>query len=492
MHGIYLVTRRDYLGYVSAWGFWLGLLFTPLILIIFMLAPSFAASSQPTRYFTVLEPNAAFSQALQAEMDKSLERQARAMIDPMADIQGQDSTKLDLFDAAIAQGATPRDAFESAGGNPAVLLAQQDFVQVEPPAKTIDALRPYLLGEKLLATPTGEQPLFAAFSINSETSEIEYWSENLQNRSLLDRARIAEKNYQLDVALSGANVDRALLSQASDATRNVVQQKVREEATEQSSEVTMSDRAPFIVSIMMAFSLWFLIFSVINYLLMGTIEERSNKIFDSLLTSVKLPNLLAGKLLAVLLLALTLMAFWGTGSTLVTLLVSDRIPPELADAASPLLSAATNPVIFGPAVISFLLGYLMYGSLFLALGSLCDTIQEAQTLMTPLFVLLMAPLVMLTFAIQDANSPFIQMMAWVPFFTPFLLILRIPTEPPVWEIFAQLGLMAGTTLVTLYLATRVYRAGAVHGAGVNDVWVFFGKLIPGRHKTDTATDAGRR
>jgi ABC-2 type transport system permease protein len=174
------------------------------------------------------------------------------------------------------------------------------------------------------------------------------------------------------------------------------------------------------------------------------------------------------------------MAFWGVGSGLITWFMRDAIPADIAKGLGSLVTAAANPALFVPAVISFVLGYLMYGSLFLALGSLCDTIQEAQTLMTPLFVTLMAPLAMLAFAIQDAESALIEIMAWVPFFTPFLLILRMPTEPPFWEVLAQLSLMAVTTLVILHLAARVYRAGAVHGAGVNDVWAFFGNLIPGK------------
>jgi ABC-2 type transport system permease protein len=89
-------------------------------------------------------------------------------------------------------------------------------------------------------------------------------------------------------------------------------------------------------------------------------------------------------------------------------------------------------------------------------------------------------LAMLAFAVQDADSALIQIMSWVPVFTPFLLILRIPTEPPLWEVLAQLGLMAVTTVIILYLATRVYRAGAVHGADVSDVWAFFGKMVPGK------------
>lgn len=476
----YLVTRRDYLGYVSAWGFWLGLLFTPVILAVFILAPTFAQNAQPTRYFTVLEQGSAFSQALRAEMSETDSAMARAALDPMAAIEDRDSEAITKFDEALESGASVSEAFESAGGNPAV-LPRQDYVEVDPPVRTSAALAPFLAGEELISTPDGPQPLFAAFVVNEVSGEIEYWSENLQAQSLMSAARRAESDLQLDRALAEVNVNRDLLTRARAARRDVTQQRLRTgEDAAIGTEVTQADQAPFVVSIMMAFSLWFLIFSVINYLLMGTIEERSNKIFDSLLTSVKLPHLLAGKLLAVLLLSFTLVGFWGIGSSLITWFARDAIPAEASDFLGAVGAAAADPALFVPAIISFILGYLMYGSLFLALGSLCDTIQEAQTLMTPLIVTLMAPLAMLAFAIQDAESALIQIMAWVPFFTPFLLILRMPTEPPLWEVFAQLGLMAVTTFIILYLATRVYRAGAVHGAGVNDVMSFFGKLIPGK------------
>ncbi|MEL7111024.1 MAG: ABC transporter permease [Pseudomonadota bacterium] len=476
----YLVTRRDYLGYVSAWGFWLGLLFTPVILGIFILAPTFAQNAQPTRYFTVIEQGNAFTEALRENLTSSEATVARAMLDPLAVVEDTESEKVQAFDDAIDDGATVAEAFETAGGNPA-MLPRQDFVEVDPPVSTSAELGPFLLGDQLLETPSGLQPLFAAFVVNEESGEIEYWSENLQAQTLISAARRAENELQLDRALASVNVSREILTQARERQRDVKPQRLRLGAEEgEETEVSQADRAPFVVSIMMAFSLWFLIFSVINYLLMGTIEERSNKIFDSLLTSVKLPHLLAGKLLAVLLLALTLMAFWGVGSGLITWFMRDAIPADVAKGLGSLVTAAANPALFVPAVVSFVLGYLMYGSLFLALGSLCDTIQEAQTLMTPLFVTLMAPLAMLAFAIQDAESALIEIMAWVPFFTPFLLILRMPTEPPLWEVLAQLSLMAVTTFVILHLAARVYRAGAVHGAGVNDVWAFFGNLVPGK------------
>ncbi|MEM9842109.1 MAG: ABC transporter permease, partial [Pseudomonadota bacterium] len=454
--------------------------FTPVIIGIFILAPTFAQNAQPTRYFTVIETGSVFKDALRREMAESEARAARGLLDPLAIAEERESETLDRFDAAREDGASVEAAFVAASGNP-MMLPRRDFVEVAPPVSTSAALAPYMMAQALVDTPEGPQPLFAAFVVNEDTGEIEYWSENLQARTLINFARSAERELQLDRALAAVNVSRDVLTQAREARRDVKQQRVRtgEDDTVE-TEVTRTDRAPFVVSIMMAFSLWFLIFSVINYLLMGTIEERSNKIFDSLLTSVKLPHLLAGKLIAVLLLALTLMGFWSIGSGIITWFAIDNLPADLAEGLGSLVTAAANPVLFVPAIISFVLGYLMYGSLFLALGSLCDTIQEAQTLMTPLFVTLMAPLAMLAFAIQDAESALIEIMAWVPVFTPFLLILRMPTEPPVWEVLAQLSLMALTTLLILHLATRVYRAGAVHGAGVNDVWAFFGKLVPGQ------------
>ena len=400
----YLVARRDYLGYVSAWGFWLGLLFTPIILAIFILAPTFAQNAQPTRYYTIIEQGSTFTDAMRAEMANTQARMARVILDPVALSEGEDSETLIAFDGALDEGASVADAFEAAGGNPAT-LPRADFVEVEPPVRTGAELAPYLLGETLIDTADGPQPLFAALLVNEDTQEIEYWSENLQARALITAARQAEQDLQLDRALAAVNVSRDVLTEARAARRDVKQQRVRTgEDADEGTEVTQADQAPFVVSIMMAFSLWFLIFSVINYLLMGTIEERSNKIFDSLLTSVKLPHLLAGKLIAVLLAGADpdgVLGRWS--STLLTWFMRESIPEDVASFLGTMITAAANPALFIPAIISFVLGYLMYGSMFLALGSLCDTIQEAQTLMTPLFVTLMAPLAMLAFAVAGCR-----------------------------------------------------------------------------------------
>ncbi len=483
IRSIYLVARRDYLGYVTAWGFWLGLLLTPVLLGVGMIAPALAASSEPVRHFTVIDAGNQFRDALLAEMERDRTAQLRFQIETLQRLApGDGGDALERFDAALERGAPLEEALAQSGSGETVSLPQRSFAYVAPPAETIDDLRPWLMGERQVETADGPVSLFAALVVTADG--IEYWSENVTEGGLKALARNAATKLARTQVFASENVDPAILERVAAATPQIEEKRVRAEA-DASSEVTLADRAPYIVSIAIAFILWTLVFSVVNYLLMGTIEERSNKIFDALLTSVSLPHLLAGKLLAVLAVSLTLMAVWGIGGTAMTVLVGTALPSGAASMIETFALAALDPAILLPALFSFLLGYLMYGALFLALGSLCDTIQEAQTLMTPLLVLLMVPLFMLVIAIENPESAIINVMSWVPVFTPFLLILRMPTEPPLWEVASLLALMGVSSMVILWLATRVYRAGAVHGAGVNDALAWMKNLLPGLGKTDS-------
>ena len=482
IRSVYLVARRDYLGYVTAWGFWLGLLITPVLFGLGLFVPALIAASQPDRYFTVIDPEGAFEAAIDEELRQTALDIARlqVMAEGFAD-QNPDGA-LEAFDAAAEAGATPEDAVAAAGidtGRTGFEVPASTYIRVPSPARSVDGLRPYLTGEQLIDTADGPKPLFAAIVVMDGT--IEYWSESVTVGDLKATVRQASRKLAQSRVFEDQGVPETIVDDVQAATPELVERKFREDAA-QATEVSFADQAPVIVSVIIAFMLWMLIFSVVNYLLMGTIEERSNKIFDSLLTAVKLPHLLAGKLIAVFAVSATLALFWGLGGTAVTLLGAATMPSEAVAQVGIAAAAALKPSIIVPALMSFVLGYVMFGAIFLALGSLCDTVQEAQTLMTPLLVLLMVPLFMVIVAINDPTSPVLVAMSWVPVFTPFLLILRMPAEPPLWEVIAQLGLMALTAVVILWLAARVYRAGAVNGAGVNDVAGWFKGLLPGRAK----------
>ncbi|WP_321490785.1 ABC transporter permease [uncultured Hyphomonas sp.] len=453
MKNIYLVFRRDYLGYVKAWGFWLSLAAVPALMLIGSMFALFAAQSSPVRYYTVIEPGQIYAEAIDAEFANS---DAAAMAQDFAD-------QMQLPDGAMGNGA-------------AQTLRDRKFIEVTPPAETIDGLRPYLLGERLVSGPQGDKPLFAAFILSDDGETLEYWSDDVNINSLRYEAQDAVRRLARTHALEAAGLGPDFIQQADDAAVQVPARRIRSVAEQETTgvEVTLADRAPVFVAGALAYFLWLMVFSIIQYLLMGTIEERSNKIFDTLLTSVRMPELLAGKLLAVFAVTSTMMLVWGLFALSGSAFLATQVPGA-GDMITPFLAAAASPQILVPALFSFVLGYIMYGMIFMALGSLCDTIQEAQTLLSPMMILLMLPMFAIFIAFQDPGSPVVDFATWVPVFTPFLLILRMPHDPPMWEVAMQMGLMVVTTLAVLWVSVRVYRAGAVNGASIGDL----GKMLKG-------------
>lgn len=448
MRNIYLIFRRDYLGYVKAWGFWLSLAAVPIFLVIGASFGYFAATASPVRYYAVVEPSDVYAGAIEGEFQRRAEetvKEARALAEQM---------NIPLDEA--------QHQIEDATGG-------RKYFAVPAPAQTLEELRPWLTGERTVSGPAGEKPLFAVFILSDDGRQLEYWSNDVNIDALRSAAEIAMRDLGRRDALAAAGLDADFLRQADEGAVQVPAFRLTAtKAGESGAQVTMADRAPAIVSAALAYFLWLMVFSIIQYLLMGTIEERSNKIFDTLLTSVQLPQLLAGKLLAVFAVTSTMMLSWSLFGIVGSAISASQVP-GMADMIQPFVAAATDPKLLIPALVSFVLGYILYGVLFMALGSLCDTIQEAQTLLSPMMILLMLPMFAIFVAFQDPGSPIVDIAAWVPIFTPFLLILRMPHDPPMWEVLAQMGLMILVTALAVWLATKVYRAGAVHGAGIGEL-----------------------
>lgn len=464
MHNIYLIFRRDYLGYVQAWGFWFGLLALPLLATLGFLFASVASQASPDRYYSVIDPSGQYTTAIEEEFILTFEYE------------------IERANEVASEVGLPIGV-EAPGAMEAVEAERRKFFRVDAPATSIDELRPFLMGEKTVNGPLGPKPLFAAIIVKDGGAELEYWSEDVNVGVLRDTTKRAITRLTRRTALIDAGLDENFLKTVDESKPELTEKRIRVggDQTEASATVTLADRAPTWVSIGLAYILWLLIFSVIQYLLMGTIEERGNKIFDTLLTSVKLPELLAGKLLAVFAVTATMMGAWALTAGLGSAFAATAMP-EVGAFIQPFVAPLFDPTIIVPGLISFILGYIMYGVIFMALGSLCDTIQEAQTLLSPMMILLMLPMLGIIAAANDPSSPLLSIASWIPIFTPFLLIIRMPHDPPMWEVLAQLGLMALTTLLVLWLATKVYRAGAVNGAGVNDLgkWV---KGLFGRKST---------
>ena len=469
MSPVLLVARRDYFAYVGAWGFWLSLLTAPLIIAALLFGPILLARAEPPRVLTIVAERPSDAEAVRAAFTESARRDARTEISAY------------LGAAAPSLQAPAQAAFDAAPDRAAGIAAVRALVAqrapnvltafpslslryqlIDPPAASMEAMRPYLDGQQLLADGNA---LYGALHIRRDehgAPVIEYWSTALSHdepTNLAHRAMRLEMQREA-LAAQGLPPTEAERLQAFDP--QIVQFDPRSTT---GASVTVRDRAPFYAALALAFILWSIVFSVANMLLNGVIEEKSNKILDTLLTSVSPLQILIGKLLGVAAVSATLFMFWGAlGGTLLTIAAeraSDNIFGQVA-------AAFLEPRLLVAFFVGFVAGYLMYGAIFLSLGSLCESVQEAQTLLGPVALFLALPMMLITPALDNPNAPIIEMASWFPLFTPFLLLIRAPSGLSWIEITGQGGLMILTVILILWLASLVFRAGVVGQAGLSN------------------------
>lgn len=479
MGTIYLIARREYLAYVGAWGFWVSLITAPLLLAGLIFAPVLLARAEPPRLLAVVAERSADAIDVTRAFVRQGRDSARTEVKTYVEAAAPEfaAEALAAFDAASDRSAAVAAARAViAEKAPRALAAfpspSPRYIIVPAPASTIDALKPYLNGDRTLADG---RTLYGALHIRRSADGaplIDYWSTNLQH---LEPTAIASRAMRLAMqreALAQQGLPPEEADRLNALEPAVAQFDPRPGAAE--GAVTLRERAPFYAAVALSFVLWSVVFSVANMLLSGVIEEKSNKILDTLLTSVTPLQLLLGKLFGVAAVSATLFLFWGAlGGALLTQ-AADTISDSLVGQIAAGFVEPQLLTVFG---VGFVAGYLMYGAIFLALGSLCDSNQEAQTLVGPVALVLSMPMLLIGPALDNPNSPIIESASWVPLFTPFLLLIRAPSGLAWTEIAAQCALMLATVVVLLFLAARVFRAGVVNQVSLSQL---FGRKAPAR------------
>ncbi|MFN3835382.1 MAG: ABC transporter permease [Glycocaulis sp.] len=483
---VYLIARREYLSYVATWGFWLSLASVPVFMIVGASIPALIQSSQPVRHYVIIDQTGdGLDGVVQAALERERREQARAALEAaslMVPDPARRERALAAFDAdpagldGLPEALAILGLEESAGTFTAGNGRQ---IRVEAPARDIDGLRPYLLGELRVQTADGPRSLFAAIFISRDAGsglpEITYYATNVTEQSLSGAARRALREYLRDQALQERGLDPAEIRSLSGL--EPLYRNLNPAAVEEESEVTAADWAPFIVAIMLAFILWTAVFSVANMLLTSLVEEKGGKIIELLLSTVRVRDLLIGKLLGVAGVSLTLFVIWGFIGSLASLAAAQFLS-AFDPAIAAFISQAFRPGLLLAALGYFLVGYLMYGALFLAMGSLCETIQDAQTLMGPVILILMVPILILSFAMRSIDAVAVQIASWVPIWTPFIMIARLPTEPPLWEIAGTTALMVATMAAVIWGASSVFQQGALGHANADSVKRIFSRKKP--------------
>ncbi|MBI1264581.1 MAG: ABC transporter permease [Alphaproteobacteria bacterium] len=485
MRAIYLIARREYLSYVATWGFWLSLLAVPVFAAIGAGVPALIQGSQPVRYFSVIdETGRGVDEMIRARLESERRIEVRDRLELMARANAGEAgaqAALAAFDADPDGLSGLDDAIAAAnlGGARGVLAASSSQrVLVDAPGAGLEDLRPYLTGDRTVTTPEGERGLFAVFVIRPAADggiAMDYVSANLTSTGL----RSEVTGFVRDFLRRDALETRGLSAQEADALLTLSPEVTTLDArpgAAADAEVTTADRAPFVVAVMMAFVLWLAVFSVANMLLTSLIEEKGGKIIEVLMSTARFQDILIGKLAGVAAMSFTLFAVWGVVGGALSLFAGAALSgmdPRMME----VISAVADPQLLLAAMIFFLAGYLMFGAIFLALGSLCDTLQDAQTLMGPVIWMLILPLLFLFFSLEASDSMFVRAASWVPLWTPFLMMARLPSDPPLWEILGSGALMLATTALVLWGAGLVFRQGALGQANADSFkrWFRFGR-----------------
>jgi len=205
-----------------------------------------------------------------------------------------------------------------------------------------------------------------------------------------------------------------------------------------------------------AYGLFFIMYFVIVFYGMNVarsiIEEKTSRIFEVLLATIKPEEMMAGKVLGVGAVGLTQVAIWLAAAAALS-------APGLISLGSDMSFdlPVSNMIFF---VSFFLLGYILYSGLAAALGAMASSEQELQQMNIFLMLPLIACSGVVFQVISDPDGMLAKVFSFIPFCTPLIMYVRIAVhQPPWWEIAVSLAGLVVTILAILWFAARVYRVG---------------------------------
>jgi ABC-2 type transport system permease protein len=222
--------------------------------------------------------------------------------------------------------------------------------------------------------------------------------------------------------------------------------------TKTNSQSSRDDSLVKIVPIALAVILF--IVSVMNasVLLQGVVEEKSTRMIEVLLSCATPRQITSGKMVGVIAVALLTIIIWSLALLGLMALADSRTVTLVFDALGSVATFDTMPLL----LLYFFCGLLIYGSVFLAIGSMANSLADAQSLLGPSMLILMLPNLLISGIMRDPNGEMASLVSWVPFYTPFFMMLRIASHPPALQIWGTTVLALGTTAFLIWWTGRVF------------------------------------
>ncbi len=306
-------------------------------------------------------------------------------------------------------------------------------------------------------------------------------SPGLEVKSKLEW-RIAERI--TDLKLEASQIDKATM-EALKTKINLNEISIAG-GTEQASNTGLYAGIGYVTS----FMIYMFIFMYGAQIMRGVIEEKSSRIIEVIISSVKPFQLMMGKIVGIAAVGLTQFLLWAIltfavysaimgiyGMTPETMAQLNQLQGQGADFSDSqmqlaqitgALSSLNLVKLLLSFIFYFIAGYLLYGALFAAVGSAVDSDADSQQFMLPVSLPLIASIISLAAVIKDPNGTLAFWLSMIPFTSPVVMMMRIPFGVPAWELLLSMVLLIGGFVFTCWAASRIYRVGILmHGTKIN-------------------------
>jgi len=226
--------------------------------------------------------------------------------------------------------------------------------------------------------------------------------------------------------------------------------------------------------------LYFFIFAYGSMIMMSVMEEKTSRIVEIIISSVKPFNLMTGKIIGVSLAGLTQVLIWGVmfsvfsyffstyfgisaSSSSGEIILSTEEADAISSSALEMISAFMNlPLtnIFIAFIMYFLGGYFLYASMFAAVGAAIDNQADAQQFMLPVTLIIIIGLYVGVLTVpEDPNGIVAQIFSYIPFTSPIVMLMRIPHGVPLYEQILSVTILFSSVLLIVWISAKIYRVG---------------------------------
>lgn len=252
---------------------------------------------------------------------------------------------------------------------------------------------------------------------------------------------------------------------------------------EKGNEKETFTKVQFTLGIALAMLVYMFIIFFGGQVMQGVAEEKTNRIIEVIVSSVKPFQLMMGKIIGVSLVALTQFVLWIVLTGALYLGFSTFMGlsnPEMLSSGTVMAQQISNENVmnnesvqsilqivhsidFGTIIATFLiffiLGYLLYATLYAAIGSLVDNNTDAQQFTLPVTVPLIVAIISSFYIVNNPDSSLSVWLSMIPFTSPISMMVRIPFGVPIWQIVLSIVLLAGTFVLMTWIAAKIYRTG---------------------------------